>query len=62
VRWKVARKDTGALVAKGRKQLVRGRLVINLTHEPVRRGKHRVTITRGTGMDKVVATRVVRLT
>ena len=62
VRWKVARKDTGALVAHGRTALVGGRLLINLSHDDVRKGRHRITLTRGTGIDRVVVTRVLRLT
>jgi streptogramin lyase len=62
VRWKVVRKDTGARVAHGRRVLVDGRLVMNLAHADVRKGRHRVTLTRGSGIDKVVVTRVLRLT
>ncbi len=62
VRWRVARKDTGAVVAHGRKALVDGKLAMNLTHADVRKGRHRVTVTRGSGIDKVVVTRVLRLT
>jgi hypothetical protein len=62
VRWKVTRKDTGAQVAHGRKTLVDGKLVINLSHATVRKGKHVVTLTRGTGIDRVVVARVLRLT
>jgi hypothetical protein len=62
VRWKVVRKDTGALVAHGKKALVDGKLVMSLTHADVRKGRHRITITRGSGIDPVVVTRVLRLT
>ncbi|MEO7980970.1 MAG: hypothetical protein ABI807_08785 [Sporichthyaceae bacterium] len=62
VRWKVARKDSGSLVARGRKALVGGKLVMNLSRADARQGRHRVTVTRGSGIDKVVVTRVLRLT
>jgi streptogramin lyase len=62
LRWKVTRKDNGALVARGRKSLVGGKLVMNLSHAHARKGRHRVTLTRGSGIDTVVVTRVLRLT
>jgi hypothetical protein len=35
---------------------------MNLTRSHVRKGRHGVTVTRGSGIDRVVVTRVLRLT
>jgi streptogramin lyase len=62
VRWKVTRKVDGHLVARGRKSLVAGTLVVNLKAvDDIRRGRHRVTLTKGSGLTKVVLSRVVRV-
>jgi len=62
VRWRVARRDDGSLVDRGRDALRDRRLVINLTRvDEVRKGRHRVTVTKGKGVNKIVLRRIVRI-
>jgi len=58
----VARRDDGSVVDRGRNALRDRRLVINLTRvEDVAKGRHRVTVTKGKGVNRIVLRRIVRI-
>jgi len=59
VKWKVKRH--GHLVAKDHTKLKHGKLVINLSHVAVHKGKNKVTVTTGTGTRKFVLHQTVRI-